>query len=77
MKISVKTSVKTSVKSSGKTANRIINMIRKQPDATIPDLAKQLGITERGVEKQLRQLKADEVIGRIGPARGGRWVVLK
>ena len=68
---------KSSGKSSGKTANQIINMIRKQPDITIPELAQHLGITERGVEKQMRQLKGDEVIGRLGPAKGGHWVVLK
>ena len=73
----IRTSGKSSGKSSGKTADQIINMIRKQPDITIPELAQHLGITERGVEKQMRQLKSDEVIGRLGPAKGGHWVVLK
>ena len=68
---------KCSGKSSGKTGAQIIGMIGKKPDITIPEMAARLGLSARAVEKQMRQLKADELIGRIGPAKGGHWKVLK
>ena len=61
----------------GTTAEKIVVLIRNKPDITATEIAHQLAITTRAIEKQVRQLKADEVIGRVGPARGGYWVVLE
>jgi predicted ArsR family transcriptional regulator len=38
-------------------------------------LAEKIGITAKAVEKHLARLKADGIIQRIGPAKGGHWVV--
>ena len=38
-------------------------------------LAERLGISAKAVEKHLARLKADGVIERIGPAKGGYWKV--
>jgi len=35
-----------------------------------------IGITEKGVEKQLAKLKAEGLIRRDGPDKGGEWIVL-
>ena len=76
-KSSGKSSVKSSGKRMGTTAEKIVVLIRNKPDITATEIAHQLAITTRAIEKQVRQLKADEVIGRVGPARGGYWVVLE
>ena len=39
-------------------------------------LAEAIGITAKGVEKQLAKLKAQGVIRRIGPDKGGIWEVV-
>nr|QNO45978.1 hypothetical protein EBOGGPCF_00023 [Methanosarcinales archaeon ANME-2c ERB4]QNO46070.1 hypothetical protein FAKCHJAF_00007 [Methanosarcinales archaeon ANME-2c ERB4]QNO48855.1 hypothetical protein LEJCPHKL_00024 [Methanosarcinales archaeon ANME-2c ERB4] len=66
-KPSVKTSVKTSVK--------IIALMRENPQVSIPEIAKAIGRTARAIEMQIAQLKAEGLIERIGPAKGGHWVV--
>jgi len=48
----------------------------EQPDITIPEIARRLKRTPRAIEMQINRLKADEIIGRVGPAKGGHWEVL-
>ena len=38
-------------------------------------LAEKIGISSKAVEKHLANLKADGIIERIGPAKGGYWRV--
>jgi predicted HTH transcriptional regulator len=42
---------------------------------TIPELARALEITTRGVEKQITKLRRIGRLHRIGPAKGGYWEV--
>ena len=49
----------------------------EKSDITIPEIAQQLNRTERTIERLINKLKADKVIRRIGPAKGGHWEVLK
>jgi ATP-dependent DNA helicase RecG len=39
-------------------------------------LAEELGITTRGVEKQIINLRREGRLRRIGPANGGYWEVI-
>ena len=55
----------------------IVRLMQETPGITIPELARRMKRTERTVERQITQLKTDEIIGRIGPTKGGRWEVLK
>ena len=59
------------------TANRqkIVELIATDSRTTIKKIAKKLGLTAKGVEKSIRILKADGIIKRIGPDKGGIWVV--
>ena len=43
---------------------------------TIAELAGELGITTRAVEKSIKMLKLSGQLKRIGPAKGGHWKVL-
>jgi len=71
-----KVSGKTSGELSGM-RGEIVRLMQEKPDITIPELARHMKRTERTVELQINGLKADEIIGRIGPAKGGHWEVLK
>ena len=72
-----KTSGKTSVAMSGKMSGKIVRLMLEKPDITIPEIAQRLKRTPRAIEMQINRLKADESIGRIGPAKGGHWEVLQ
>ncbi len=51
-----------------------INLLAK--DRQLIALAEKVGITGKAVEKHLARLKADGIIERIGPAKGGWWRVI-
>lgn len=66
---------KPRVKPREKSREKILALLRKNPDITTVQLAEQTGLTPKGIEWQMRQLKKDGLIERIGPARGGHWKV--
>ena len=41
------------------------------------ELAGEIGITEKGVEWQMKKLQDERIIQRIGPAKGGYWKVIE
>lgn len=57
--------------------SKLVRLMRKQPNITIPEMARRMKRTERTVERQITLLKAAEIIGRIGPTKGGHWEVLR
>ncbi len=59
------------------TAERIIALIAENPRHSAKSLAEAIGISAKGVEKQLARLKSQDIIRRIGPDRGGYWEVVK
>ena len=65
----MKSTVISSVKSS--------ELPENSRDMTILELADQLGISTRAVEKQINKLKEKGRLRRAGPAKGGHWEVLK
>jgi ATP-dependent DNA helicase RecG len=77
VQVSGKVSGKMSGKMSGKTSDGIIALMRENPEITIPEIARRLKRTERTIERLINKLKAKEIIGRVGPAKGGHWEVLK
>jgi len=56
---------------------KVVRLMQEKPDITIPELARRMKRAERTVERQITRLKAEEIIGRIGPTKGGHWEVLK
>jgi len=76
-KASGKTSGIMSGIASGKISGKIVRLMLEKPDITIPEIARRLKRTSRAIEMQINRLKADEIIGRIGPAKGGHWEVLQ
>jgi ATP-dependent DNA helicase RecG len=39
-------------------------------------MAELIGISRKGVEWQMAKLKAEGLVRRIGPAKGGHWEVV-
>lgn len=72
-----KRSEKSSGKSSEKTDVLILERLAEGPGMTISELAEQLELSTRAIEKQLRKLQESGRLRRVGPAKGGHWDVLK
>lgn len=58
------------------TADKIIALLRDNPRHSAKTIAESVGISAKGVEKQLTKLKSLGIIRRSGPNKGGRWDVL-
>ena len=70
-----KTSGKTSEKTSGKTSEKIFAEIRNNRNVTIAELSELVGVTTRSVERNLKKPQESGLLERIGPFKGGHWVV--
>ena len=74
---SSETSSETSSGTRHKTSNRILELIKSDSKITAPQIAMELGISTRGVEKNLRLLRESGVLKRIGsPTYGGYWEIV-
>lgn len=58
------------------TADRIVSLIKENPRHSAKSLAEAIGISAKGIEKQIAKLKAQGVIRRIGPDKGGSWLIV-
>jgi len=59
-----------------KRRTQIINHIIDNKNITIPEIANSLGLSVSAVEKQIRRLKQDKLIERIGSDKTGYWSIL-
>ena len=62
-------------KSSGKSSGKILDLIRSNPQITIPEMAEYIGVSTRAVEKNISQLKKQGIIKRIGSHKNGSWEI--
>ena len=60
-----------------KTVEKIINAIGENSKITQKELVKMTGLTRRGVEWNIKKLKKEGIIRRVGSARSGYWEVVK
>lgn len=58
-----------------KTVEIILNAIRTNSKITMKELQEATGVGRRGIEWQLKKLKEEHKIKRIGPDRGGYWKI--
>ena len=61
---------------SEKSREKIIALLAEDGKLSAMALAGRIGITPKAVEKHLAKLKAEGIITRIGPAKGGHWEVV-
>ena len=69
------TQEKTKEEPKEKTKEKLLALLRENPRSTTSELAVALGVSQSGVEWQIRRLKADGILTRVGPDKGGRWEV--
>lgn len=60
-----------------KSREKIISALKENGHHTTKSLAELLGLSTKAIEKQLAKLKAEGIIVRIGPDKGGHWEVVK
>ena len=60
-----------------KSVVKILELLKEFPEITRERLAAEVGLSVRGVEKNLAQLKSAGKIRRIGGRKGGRWEVVE
>ena len=60
-----------------KSVGKIWKLLGDFPEITRESLAAEVGLSVRGVEKNLVQLKSAGKIRRIGGRKDGRWMVVK
>lgn len=59
------------------TRERMIKLIKKNPTITQVEMSKTLGITRDGVAYNMRKLKEEGIIERIGSTKKGSWKIIK
>lgn len=64
-------------KTSRKTSGKVLAALEMNGELTIPELADLIGVTGRSIERNIRNLQQQGQLRRIGPAKGGRWEVIK
>ena len=62
-------------KSREKSREKIIDLIKEKSIITQNEIAEATGLSIKGVEKNILQLKKDGTLERIGPDKGGYWKV--
>ena len=60
-----------------KTVEKILAIIKANPKVTQHDIESKTGLTRRGIEWNLKKLKEQGILKRIGPDKGGHWVLLE
>ncbi|GHU67819.1 hypothetical protein FACS189413_03340 [Bacteroidia bacterium] len=60
-----------------KTVEKILAAIHNNPNITQKELVDITGLTRRGVEWNILQLKNNDIIRRDGADKGGKWVIIK
>ncbi|MCD4766236.1 MAG: HTH domain-containing protein [Methanosarcinales archaeon] len=52
-------------------------MINSNNQITIPELAGEIGMTERSIERNIQKLQQNGKLVSIGPAKGGHWKIIE
>ena len=60
-----------------KSRDKIVALLTDNNKLSAVALAERIGISTKAVEKHLSNLKADGIIKRIGPDKGGHWEVVE
>lgn len=60
-----------------KTTQKIIELIKGNEEISTEELAEMCGLTRDGINYQIRKLKQQGIIRRIGPDKGGHWEIVE
>lgn len=70
-----KTVEKTVEKTMEKTVEKILSLVKENPQITQTELSTLTGLSRRGVEWNIQQLKKKGLLTRVGPDKGGLWQI--
>lgn len=59
------------------TQEKILDLIREYPDITQIEMAERLGITRDGISYNIKYLKDNGIIERVGSTKKGIWKIIK
>lgn len=60
-----------------KTEKKVIKLLIEKPAYILTELAEQIGVTKRTIERAFSSLQEKKIIERIGSKRDGNWIVIK
>lgn len=67
----------TGSEKSSEIISAIIAGIRQNPKVSAAEIAMQIGISSRAVEKRIKALRENGMIRRVGPDKGGHWEIIE
>lgn len=59
-----------------KSREKIIALLSQDNTLSAAALAERIGITPKAVEKHIAKMKAEGILKRIGPDKGGHWQIV-
>ena len=68
---------KTKVKTKVKTGDLVLDLIKANPSIAREEMAKALNLTIDGIDWNIRKLKNEGKLKRIGPDKDGHWEVVE
>ena len=68
---------KSSGKRIGTTARKIVDLMRVNPNISIPEIAIEVETSERNVEKHTSNLQKKDIIRRVNGDKGGHWEIIE
>jgi ATP-dependent DNA helicase RecG len=60
-----------------KSSERILDLIKNKPTISAAEIAMEIDMSARGVEKQIRKLREMGIVKRVGADFGGHWEVIE
>ena len=67
----------STVKNTVKNTVKIIELVRGKSSITRQEIASALGLSVEGVDNNLKKLKKEGLIRRVGPDKGGHWEIVE
>ena len=61
----------------GVNEQKVLAIISSKPSSTAGDMANEIGITKRQVERILSKLRQNNIIQRVGSDKSGHWEIVK
>jgi ATP-dependent DNA helicase RecG len=74
-KTTKETTTKTTMKTTMKTHRKLLELIKENPAISLIELAERMHLTKDGIWYHLKILKQEEILKRVGPAKGGYWEI--
>lgn len=64
-------------KMAGKMAGKIIEVIRRNPSITIPEMSSAIGVSERTLARKLQSMQKEGKLKRVGGRKEGSWMIIE